>query len=386
MSEVIIAPKGRLTQEEMSNTPGKAIEATIQYLKSQYVNKIAIVVVDSTRGIDHKLVNGLYTHCRLIWTTKVVIANGAHKPKGPHVLGLDMSVVDHDAYDASQLEDLGTTKEGTPIIVNKALVEASHIIVVGLVKPHHFAGFSGGLKAVFPGCAGVEWINNNHKLKDEKGARFGVVTIDNPIRADIKESVAALKIAQVIDSRKYRKIIAIQAVKDYDDNFTYAHNISSSCEDLYDYEDFYQVVTDIARRVSETPVTEKFDRLIVHGEACESRDLYQCARWMAHAGPFLKEGGYLCLVANCREGLSVPSVVKKDTYLAGVGKYLPKDHHIHLVSQQLTWQENLQGTCIERGHYDLYSFLNSTCSTTCSIGQIEKAGLILPITQESQHD
>ena len=49
---------------------------------------------------------------------------------------------------------LGTTRDGTPALLNRHAVEADVRIVTGFIEPHFFAGFSGGPKGIMPGVAG----------------------------------------------------------------------------------------------------------------------------------------------------------------------------------------------------------------------------------------
>ncbi len=51
-----------------------------------------------------------------------------------------------------------------PITINRAAVEADHILIVGPTFPHEVVGFSGGAKYLFPGIAGPDIINVTHWL------------------------------------------------------------------------------------------------------------------------------------------------------------------------------------------------------------------------------
>jgi len=85
--------------------------------------------------------------------------------------------IDHDADDASQLTQLGTMADGTPIRVNRALQEFTRVILTGAVGFHYFAGFTGGRKSICPGLAGSETIAATHMLAldfEHGGRRPGV--------------------------------------------------------------------------------------------------------------------------------------------------------------------------------------------------------------------
>ncbi|PYS76722.1 MAG: hypothetical protein DMF66_13150 [Acidobacteria bacterium] len=60
---------------------------------------------------------------------------------------------DHDAADESRHVSLGVTERGTPVELDRALFDHSHVILTGAVGFHYFAGFTGGRKSVCPGLA-----------------------------------------------------------------------------------------------------------------------------------------------------------------------------------------------------------------------------------------
>lgn len=80
-----------------------------------------------------------------------------------------------------------------PIRINKAALEYDHILILGPTFPHEVAGFSGGVKYLFPGISGAEMINATHWL----GALAGVVkTIgikETPVRAMIHAAAQRLQ-------------------------------------------------------------------------------------------------------------------------------------------------------------------------------------------------
>jgi len=51
-----------------------------------------------------------------------------------------------------------------PVRINRAAVEADHVLIVGPTFPHEVVGFSGGAKYLWPGISGPEMINVTHWL------------------------------------------------------------------------------------------------------------------------------------------------------------------------------------------------------------------------------
>jgi nickel-dependent lactate racemase len=90
-----------------------------------------------------------------------------------------LKTIDHDAHDATTMVQLGETKGGTPVEVNRALQDYSHVVVTGAIGFHYFAGFSGGRKSICPGLASARTIAATHMLAMDfatGGRRMGVGT------------------------------------------------------------------------------------------------------------------------------------------------------------------------------------------------------------------
>jgi len=66
----------------------------------------------------------------------------------------------HDAKH-SECVYLGVSKNGTPMKINKLVVDADRIIVISSVEPHYFAGYTGGRKSFLPGVSAYETIEAN---------------------------------------------------------------------------------------------------------------------------------------------------------------------------------------------------------------------------------
>ena len=65
-------------------------------------------------------------------------------------------VVSHDAHDAQGLAPLGETSRGTPVWINREYLARELRVVVGVIEPHQFVGFSGGVKSAAIGLAGYD--------------------------------------------------------------------------------------------------------------------------------------------------------------------------------------------------------------------------------------
>jgi nickel-dependent lactate racemase len=133
----------------------------------------------------------------------VVMALGLHRPMSSAELeaavGADIyrrvQVVNHDPKDVVRL---GTTLRGTPVDIFRPVVEAEFRICLGNLELHYFAGYSGGAKAILPGCASRAAIQANHAMMVSPEADAGRLQ-GNPVRADIEEGVAMLGVDFILN-------------------------------------------------------------------------------------------------------------------------------------------------------------------------------------------
>ncbi len=122
----------------------------------------------------------------------IVMALGLHRPMTDEELVTAVGrevweryrVINHDPDDVVQL---GTTGAGTPVEVFRAVVEADFRVCLGNLEFHYFAGFSGGAKAIVPGCASRATVNANHAMMVRPEATAGRID-GNPVRLDLEEA------------------------------------------------------------------------------------------------------------------------------------------------------------------------------------------------------
>ncbi len=159
--------------------------------------RVTVIVSDATRSEPRAaFLTALRRRLHDVrWT--VAIATGTHGPTSLTSLGIpesilaDATVVNHDGHSEADLVTLGTTAHGTPMRVHRCVVEADLVIATGCIRPHYFAGFGAGSKAIFPGMGQATAIRINHRLKTAAGARAGIVD-GNPCRADLEDAIRML--------------------------------------------------------------------------------------------------------------------------------------------------------------------------------------------------
>jgi lactate racemase len=153
-------------------------------------DSVLIVTSDATRATGSQQIINLLVR-RLIQVgiapgdIAIIFATGIHRPvtEAEKVelltpfIAQRVRSINHNAYEPSQLVQVGTTERGSPVEVNRALKDLSKIILTGAVGFHYFAGFTGGRKAICPGLASAKTIEATHLLAldvERGGRRAGV--------------------------------------------------------------------------------------------------------------------------------------------------------------------------------------------------------------------
>ena len=121
----------------------------------------------------------------------IIDAIGVHRPNTPEefeaIVGREICekyrVVNHDGRDKNNLVDLGRSKLGDPVIMNRLVAESDLFIGIADLTPVPTAGYSGGSKMIGVGCASLETISYTHSLSIywHPKSRCGVY-VDNPFR------------------------------------------------------------------------------------------------------------------------------------------------------------------------------------------------------------
>ena len=153
-------------------------------------DSVLIVASDATRAtgspqIINLLVRRLIQNGIAPGDIAIIFATGIHRPVRQEeklellspFIAQRIRTIDHDAYDASQLIQIGVDANGAAVEVNRAFREFSKVILTGAVGFHYFAGFTGGRKAICPGLASAETIKATHMLAldfERGGRRSGV--------------------------------------------------------------------------------------------------------------------------------------------------------------------------------------------------------------------
>jgi len=307
-------PDARTTVIEPSHQPGLADEreavlgALERPIGSRPVRewirpgaRVCIVFTDLTRATpNHRLIPWLLEHLAEVPPAQITLLNstGTHRPNTRAELATMLTpavleryrVVNHECEAREALVPFGTTRDGTPALLNRHLAEADVRIVTGFIEPHFFAGFSGGPKGIMPGCAGLETVMSSHGAANigDGRATFGV-TEGNPLWEELRD--IALRVGPSfllnVTLNEARAITGVFA-----GDLLAAHRVG--CE--------------FVRRSAMQPVRAPFDVVVTTNSGYPlDLNLYQGVKGMSAGVRILKPGGTLILACECREGVPAGS-------------------------------------------------------------------------------
>ena len=310
--------------------------------------KIAIAVNDPTRPTpNNPLLPPLLKKIKNLGipseNISLFIATGTHKELNKNDIDELLSpeiakkyrVKVHDCDDSNKLEFLGHSTSGTPIYINKYYYLHDIKLVVGQIEPHHFMGFSGGVKSAVIGLGGRKTIEENHNKIIHPKAIMGIF-YSNPMRKDVEE---------------IGKIIGVDIA------FNVVLNFKKQIISAF-YGDPYQVMhkgIESSASVFRVDSNGEYDLVIASpGGYPKDINLYQSQKAITHACTFLKKNGVIILAAACSDGsgsktfenyfqgkhtwLEIINSFKKQKFRVGPHKAYQlalqlKDHPIILISE-----------------------------------------------------
>lgn len=307
-------PDDRTTVIEPAHTPGLADERAAvlaalaqpigtrplrEWIKSG--DRICILFTDITRATpNERLIPWLLEYLREVPRAQITLVNqlGTHRPNTTTELEQMLTpevvrhyhVVNHDAESPAALVQVGTTRDGTPALLNRTVVEADVRIVTGFIEPHFFAGFSGGIKGIMPGVAGLKTVMSNHGAKNigDPQSTFGV-TDGNPLWEELRDIAlrAGPSFLLNVSLNEERRITGVFA-----GDIIAAHKVG--CE--------------FVRRSAMQKFAAPFDIVLTTNSGYPlDMNLYQGVKGMSAGARVVKPGGTLILAAECREGVPAGS-------------------------------------------------------------------------------
>ncbi len=335
-------------------------------------DRVTIVISDMTRGMPKDLM--LQSVARQLAHVPdknicLAVAYGKHPAESLARLGISdhwaqrFRVIHHDAKDSGSHAEL-QGEGGLSCMVNRAIVDADVVLGLGAVRPHYFAGFTGGAKSIVPGLASGESIAANHSLRDHPRSRLGVVA-GNVARQNQEDLAGLLPKFVILNVATNGNGELVKAA--------YGHFI-----------DAHRALVPVVREIGQMPV-ERADIVVAGVAAPTTVNIYQITKAVAIAAKVLAPGGTLIVCGPCEEAIGDLHAVNNIIYKHTLTRYLQNGARCVLVS-------DLGAKQVEQTFFthalDLPAALESahTRYTDASIAVLPNTGYLIPVNAEDESE
>jgi nickel-dependent lactate racemase len=208
----------------------------------------------------------------------------------------------HDPRDHKSLEYAGLTRRGTPVFVNRLLLEADYVLLCGSVTHHLFAGYGGGPRMIVPGCAGDETIHRHfsHAIDPESQhvcARCRDAVIEgNPLQEDSREAFRFITTNFLLhtilnDQRQIVGVVAGEPLQAF----------AAGCKALDNM--FFAPVAQAEKALAPANLV-----IVSAGGYPHDRDFRTAYAALHRAAQVARSDGVIIFLAECRNGLGSPAL------------------------------------------------------------------------------
>lgn len=224
---------------------------------------------------------------------RIMIAGGTHRHMtqaelldklGAEILSR-FTILQNHWNNPQEIVKIGDTPQGTPIEVNRHVLEADFVIGIGHIVPHRVSGFSGGSKIIQPGVCGEHTTGFTHWLSAKFSGEEIMGTIDNPVRQEMNE------VARQVGFR-----FLINTVQDHE-----GHVVKLVSGDIVKA---FRAGAKFSKEIFGVRIPRKAPIVIVDSYPADI-ELWQAAKGIYAADLAVADGGVVILVTPCPEGVSV---------------------------------------------------------------------------------
>lgn len=351
----VVAPSH---QAGLPNERGAVLQALEHPIAAQSLrqwvhnrDRVCIVFTDITRATpNERIIPWLLDYLDFVSPERITLLNatGGHRPNSGGELSTMLTadvvaryrVVNHDPNDASQLIKAGTTRNGTPVLLNRILAESEVRILTGFIEPHFFAGFSGGPKAVLPGVAGLATILANHSAQhiSHPKAAFGILE-GNPLWEEMRDAARLVDPSFLLNVtlNQQRQITGVFA-----GNWTEAHRTGA----------------EFARQSAMQAVDRPFEIVLTSNSGYPlDLNLYQGIKGLCAGARIVKPGGLIILACECCEGVPPGSSFEQLLRSASSPRALLDQLARQTTTLPDQWQVQVQAQIQQNARVMLYSRL-----------------------------
>ena len=251
-------------------------------------SKTLIVVPDGTRCAHLGTILPRLRK-RLNGEAEVIVATGLHRPPTQSELSDLAGKTFKTRVHSQRKADLICLDKRVPIWLNKKVLEADHVVSIGTIEPHLYAGYSGGAKTIAIGLAGEPTISFTHhpRFLDHSGVKLGKVD-GNPFQDMLWRIVRNLPFSlaiNIINDQEGRPIRIFAGAP----------------------KEVFKKGTDLAEKVFKVEAGEQRDLVVCEVGYPKDVNLYQASRAINHvvnvSRPVVKKGGSIVIVADLPEGI-----------------------------------------------------------------------------------
>ena len=283
----------------------------------------------------------------------ILIATGLHRPnigeELSEILG-DSSIVDqvhvvnHNARNDDDHVDMGRTRSGTPVLIDRRFIEADLKIATGLVEPHFMAGYSGGRKVVAPGVAHEHTIRTFHSARFMEHPSAKQCQLEgNPLHLE------QLEIIDMIRSRCANEIYALNTVIDDQRRLSFVN--------FGEIEQSHMEAVEFAREYLTVEVPNRFGTVLSSSAGFPlDQTYYQTVKSMVTPLDILKDNATLVVASECAEGLGSESFRNSQRNLLHEG---PDEFMCRITGKALAdideWETEMQLKAQRRVRIKLFS-------------------------------
>jgi nickel-dependent lactate racemase len=310
---------------------------------------VAITVSDITRPVPYKGENGILIPIlkRLESSgipkqnIKIIVATGMHRSSieeekvemyGEEVVE-QYRISDHDCENNDLLENIGKTRRGTNVYVNRDFYFSDLKIATGLVESHFMTGISGGRKSICPGLVDVKTIQRFHGVDYlENPNSDNLILEGNPCHEE------AIEVSQTVG---VDFIVNVTLDKDMRITGVFAGDLEEAHMSAFKHMKGYTAI----------PADCEYDIVLTHG-GYVGRNHYQTAKAACGALPIVKKGGTLIVAADNRDTEPIGTPEYKSLIhllkLQGIERYLKIISHPDWKFTKDQWEPEVWGRVLRK--------------------------------------
>lgn len=264
---------------------------------AQGAKKVVLVADDNTRLTPtDKIIPALLAELNAAGIkdeqVTIIIALGTHRfmteaeilAKFSEGVVKRVTVKNHDFRDPAMMVDLGTTPNGTHIMVNREAYEADFKIGIGSIVPHYIPGFAGGAKIVQPGISGEQTTAETHLLSTCAPRSF-LGLRENPVRIELNSIARAVGLHTIFNTVLNCHGEVVGAF--------FGDTVAA-----------FNAGVNLAQEVYAVVLPEEADIVVSSSYPCDL-EFWQSHKALYPSDLAVKAGGIIILATPCPEGVSV---------------------------------------------------------------------------------